>query len=153
MNANQLRTDIVRPALSAIGMHSLAAENLLMGTAAVESNLDFVRQLGGGPALSLFQMEPATHNDIWKAYLSYRPARTADVLRAIATDRQPPAERLVWDFRYAAIMCRLHYRRVQDALPNEHDVWGMAHYWKDFYNTHEGAGTVEKFVEKYALVQ
>lgn len=152
MNANQLRLLIVRPALLAIDMHSDAAENLVMGTAAQESHFKFVQQLGGGPALSMFQMEPATHDDIWDSVLSFRPAIELAVLRAIATDRRPPADRLVWDFRYAAIMCRLHYRRRREPLPDPHDVWAMASYWKRYYNTVAGAGTEQEFVDNYARV-
>lgn len=153
MDATQLRIEIVRPALYVIDMHSNAAENLIMGTAAQESHLEFVKQLNGGPALSLFQMEPATYDDIWGAYLDYRPDLSARVRSAVSTHTRPPADRLKWDFRLATIMCRLHYRRVQDALPHEHDVWGMAHYWKQHYNTPLGAGTPQEFVDNYERVQ
>lgn len=60
MNGKQFRIEIVRPALVTIDLYSDAAENLVMGTAAQESHLDYVKQSGNGPALSLFQMEPAT---------------------------------------------------------------------------------------------
>lgn len=152
MNSNQLRFEIVRPALRSIHMHSQAAENLIMGTAAQESRLEYVRQLDG-PALSLFQIEPATYHDYWDKFLEFRPTIEMDILRAIATDRQPPADRLIWDIRFATIMCRIHYRRISDALPDPHDVWGMAHYWKRYYNTEKGAGTVDEFVKNYRLVQ
>ena len=49
LNAQQLRTLVVRPALQAIGAWSPAAENLVMGTAGQESRLTHLHQLGGGP--------------------------------------------------------------------------------------------------------
>lgn len=153
MNANQLRRDIVRPALRLIGLHSDAAENLVMGTAAVESGLEYVRQLENGPALGLFQMEPATYDDIWSNYLAYREQLSRDIRYAISTAViRPPSDRMVWDLRLAAIMCRIHYLRQKPPLPDPSDVWAMAAYWKEHYNTPLGKGTEQKFVDKYALV-
>ena len=151
IDASQLRNDIVRPALEDTGMWSLDAENLVMGTAAQESRLKYIRQLGDGPALSLFQMEPATYKDIWDNYLSYREDLSETILNAIDASGIPPATRLMWDLRFSAIMCRVHYRRVQEPLPT--DLPGMAQYWKDHYNTVLGAGTVEEFIENYHLVE
>ena len=84
MDAFQLRTEIVKPALEAIGYYSPAAEALIMGTAAQESHLKYVKQLGDGPALGLFQMEPATHDDIWANYLRFRGVIIEDILKACA---------------------------------------------------------------------
>lgn len=151
MDAHQLRHEIVRPALQLIGMYSPAAECLVMGTAAQESRLAYVRQIKG-PALSLWQMEPATHDDIWQHWLVYKPDVQQDVLAAIYVNTPPDAERLVWDLRYGAIMCRLHYRRQPEALPAPDDIWSMAAYWKRTYNTALGKGTEQEFVRNYALV-
>ena len=150
MNANQLREYIVRPALELIDAWSKTAENLVMGTAAQESNLKYVHQLGAGPAVGLFQMEPATHDDIWTNYLQYRQELAASIRKAISYNGgQPSAERMMWDFRYAAIMCRIHYRRVPKSLPDENDVHGLATYWKIHYNSENGAGTTDEFIQNY----
>ncbi len=155
MDANQLREFIVIPALKAIGYHSLAAENLIMGTAAQESHLKYIKQLGTGPALGLFQMEPATYDDIWNNYLKHRKGLSDVILDAIAYHgeaAQPDASRMVWDMRYAALMCRIHYLRVSAPLPDATDVWALAGYWKKYYNTVHGAGTEQEFVDNYARV-
>jgi len=150
LNADQLREYIVRPALELIDAWSVAAENLVVGTAAQESHLKYVHQLGAGPALGLFQMEPETHTDIWNNYLRYREYLAVSIRKAISYNGgEPSAERMIWDFRYAAIMCRIHYRRVSKPLPDEHDIHGLAAYWKEFYNTPDGAGTTEEFVANY----
>jgi len=61
-DADHLRREIIAPALRHIGMWSGAAENLLLGTAAVESRMGtYLRQVGGGPALGIWQVEPVTH--------------------------------------------------------------------------------------------
>ena len=53
-------------------MWSTAAEELVLGTAIVESSLIYISQHGAGPALGLWQVEPATHDDLYANYLSYR---------------------------------------------------------------------------------
>ncbi len=152
INAHQLRVQVVRPALIAVDLHSVAAENLVMGTAAQESHLKYIRQLGGGPALSFFQMEPATYEDLWANYLEYKPELAAKIRNAISTHCKPPANRLLWDLRLGAIMCRVHYRRKPDPLPSADDVPGMAAYWKKHYNTYLGAGTEFEFIKNYSKV-
>lgn len=152
MDATQLREYVVRPALKAIDKWSKAAENLVMGTAAQESNLKYIHQLGNGPAVGLFQMEPATYKDIWANYLEYRLELTDKILSAIESEVTPVSGRMVWDLRLSAIMCRVHYMRVPKPLPDENDVWEMARYWKTFYNSELGKGTVEEFVRNYQRV-
>ncbi len=49
---------------------------------------------------------------------------------------------------YAAAMCRIFYLRFSKPLPQAGDWHGMAKYWKRYYNTHLGAGTVDGFLQK-----
>lgn len=153
MDAKQLRELIVRPALVEVGLHSDAAEDLVMGTAAQESHLQYVKQLGGGPALGLFQVEPFTYNDYWDSYIDDREDLRNTILKAIHTVGEPHPDRVIWDLRYAAIMCRIHYRRIRSPLPHHGDVKGYAAYWKKYYNTIHGSGTEEEFMENYELVK
>ena len=60
LNVRDLRVEVIRPALRALDLWSPAAEDLVLGTAAQESGLAYLRQIGGGPALGLWQIEPAT---------------------------------------------------------------------------------------------
>jgi hypothetical protein len=120
-------------------MYSLAAEELLLGTACQESQLRYVVQLAGGPALGLFQMEPATHDDIWDNFMAYQPR----VLQARIVRLK--AQRMIGNLWYAAAMCRLHYYRVREPIPEVGDLDAQASYWKRHYNTHLGAGTVDEY--------
>ncbi|MGI9250965.1 MAG: hypothetical protein ACR2PR_07175, partial [Pseudohongiellaceae bacterium] len=124
---------------------SKPAVDLLLGTAAQESLLGtYVRQVGGGPALGIYQMEPATHDDILDNYVRYHDD-LVDKLAEIFGSTLPMApERLVYDLRYATIMARLHYYRRPEPLPD--DLVGLAQYWKTHYNTELGAGTVSEYV-------
>lgn len=43
------------------------------------------------------------------------------------------------------ICCRLSYKRIPAAIPS--DLLGRAQYWKEYYNTKAGSGTVEHYLE------
>lgn len=123
------------------------AVELLMGTCAQESHLGkYRRQLGGGPALGIFQMEPATFRDIVDNYLAYHEDLRNKIMEISGVTALQP-EDLVENDRLAVCMARAHYSRVREAIPASLDGW--ARYWKQYYNTPLGAGTVEEFVANY----
>lgn len=115
------------------------AVNLLLGTAAQESAFGtYIQQLGSGPALGIFQMEPATFAWLKKKFRwKYREL----FFRKF--------EELEWDLRLAIIMARLRYRVDKEPLPSAIDIGDMAAYWKRVYNTFKGKGTMAEFVENY----
>ena len=153
LDASQFRLYVVRPALLLTDLWSREAEELLLGTAAAESQLRYVRQIGGGPALGLFQMEPATHRDCWENYLRYRPELAARIDR-LALPGMGRLDQLCGNHLYAAAMARVKYLRDPHPLPEASDVPAMAKMWKRVYNSSAGAGTVEHFVAMYrALIQ
>ena len=47
-------------------------------------------------------------------------------------------------------MCRVHYLRVRESLPQSSDINALAQYWKVHYNTIHGKGTVQKAIDAYA---
>lgn len=149
----QFKKFVVEPSLSALGSryNSPAAVQLLMGTAIQESRLTYLHQLGGGPAVGVFQMEPATHEDIWLNFLAHRPVLAEKILEEGITLAAKPEE-MAWNLRYAAVMCRVHYFRRPEDLPAFNDIHAQAAYWKEHYNTHLGAGTEEEYLENWADV-
>ncbi len=134
--------------LSKIDKYSEEAVDLLMGTCAQESGFGkYNRQLGGGPAVGVFQMEPATHDDIWDNYLCYKRV----FVEQNEIERKP-AESLVYDLEYAIIMCRIHYLRVRESIPKRMDdnyIKRLGEFYKVHYNTYLGKATVEEFIENY----
>jgi len=131
-------------------MFSLQAENLLMGTAAVESDLGtFLTQLGGGQAFGIYQMEVRTARDIIR-YVEQR-SKLVELVSfpegVWGMDYSELRRKLILDLEFATILCRLHYWRVPEPLPS--DIKGLANYWKVHYNTYLGKGTVERFEWKY----
>ena len=146
LHVQQFAEWVIVPALDAIGLNSQAAQELLLGTALQESNLYYLKQLGMGPAMGLFQMEPATHDDIWTHYLIYKP-KLAGKVHTISAQQTP--EELAGNLWYAAAMCRIHYLRVKAPLPEAGDIDAQAAYWKKHYNTTLGAGTEDEYLASW----
>lgn len=146
LDVKQFKDLVIVPALQTLELYSEAAVELVLGTALQESGLRYLQQLNEGPALGLFQMEPATHDDIWNNYLKYRP-ELAGRLKSLGVVAFPLA--MVGNLWYGAGMCRVHYFRVKDPLPAQGDYEGQAAYWKEHYNTYLGAGTEEEYLENW----
>jgi hypothetical protein len=146
METKQLE-QLITATLKEVDLHSSEAVSLLLGTAAQESALGkYIRQLGNGPALGFFQMEPATFRDIIENFLYYKPILKAKVIEACNV-KHLDADCLEYNLKVAIIFCRLHYLRVPEKLP--YSIQGMAAYWKKHYNTHLGKGTEKEFFENF----
>lgn len=153
MDVTNFRVEIVRPALQLCGLWSEAAENLIVGTALAESNLNVVTQMGDGPALSFMQIEPDTYNEILR-YL-HRPDNKLlkeRVLSACFMDVFPDAKCLVWNIRLAVLIARLVYWRRHEPLPEKEDYEGMANYHKKHYNTYLGKADVSQNIKIFKMV-
>jgi hypothetical protein len=144
--ANVFVATILRPTLNHIALPSEAAEQLLLGTALVESRLVHRRQIGGGPARGFFQMEPATHDDIWNNFLEFRPGLAEKIKSLRSSPAANAHQELERNDKYACAMARAHYLRAPEVLPEVGDLEGMAGYWKQYYNTPLGAGSVSKYL-------
>ncbi len=92
-------------------------------------------------------MEPATEIDIWDNYISYRHDLKLHLRDFCCT--RPSKRRLEADLTYQILMARIHYLRVEDSIPKVDDLEGQARYWKQFYNTPKGKGTVEEYMKNY----
>lgn len=160
INYDQLREYVVIPTLSNLGMYSEAAEQLVMGTIAQESDGTFLKQIGGGPALGIIQMEPATHKDIWLNFLKYTDCLAGDLRELVSAEADeafesrgyPDELELMTNLKYAVAMCRVHYWRKPQSLPDANDINGLAEYWKEHYNTFKGAGTVRQFINNFPFM-
>lgn len=161
-NAQQFRELVVRPQLWDLDPHipySQEAEDLLVMTAAHESHLGTYLKQVNGPALGVYQMEPATHDDIWYNYLEFQGGIKAEVsMLTNQVDYVGPGAfwLLVYNLRYATAMARVHYYRVSEALPKRSDfetrsdyVLALAKYAKKYYNTDKGKATVEDYYRAF----
>ena len=129
--------------LEALQMHSQDAFDLVMRTGMQESKFKHLEQLGDGPALGFFQVEPATANDIWYNYLMFKSALRNNL--ALVAPMGPWSDfTIMSNIALQVALCRLKYRRNRDPIPST--IEGQASYWKAVYNTHKGAGKPEEFV-------
>lgn len=141
-----LQRCVIRPSLEPLGLYSGPAEQLLLGTLAVESDLGYFLQQTNGPALGIYQIEPATHQDIWDNYLAYKNTLAAQIGAMLPVSPDVTIEQLlITDLRYATIIARLVYYRQNEPLPNINDYPAQAAYWKKYYNTEQGKGSVEQY--------
>lgn len=151
------REHVVRVALKTIDLWSPAAEILVTGTALQESALITLHQVDG-PALGFFQMEPATHDDIWR-WLKEAPRpilMKLDKLMLGDAELAADIDELVGNAWYAAAMCRLRYAMVPEPLPEvagteptQAELAEIAAYYKQHYNTPLGKATPEEFIANW----
>lgn len=149
MNPDALRLHM-RSTLQLMGgkLWSPNAEELLLGTCAQESHLGtYRRQLGGGPALGIYQMEPMTEQSLWRDYIYYRADLAVAITRVCGVNK-PDAYQLEMNLAYQHIMARLRYFAwVKEPIPMTLNT--QAVYWKDHYNTELGKGRPEEYVSNY----
>ena len=129
------------------------AITLIHETGVVESGYKYLRQLGDGPAKSFWQIEPLSAVDNLQHYLKHRKSlmlRCAMVSMIDLKHWQNNDERL-WsnilekNISAAIVHCRIKYWRVPKSMPNT--LEGRAKYWKKYYNTDQGKGTEEKYID------
>lgn len=151
-------------------LDSLAARQLLVGTAMAESGLRHQLQFPNGPARSVFQIEPETLRLIG-VWLTNSQARHKFVPRLSALlpawmlplplashprwDSLPQllrglADHVTFDDHLACALARLLYWSIPSPLPAPGDWVRQADYWKRHYNSPLGKGTPEAYLQRNA---
>lgn len=149
MNALQLKELIIEPVLKSLQLYSNSAVNLLLGTAAVESNLgEYLEQISIGIAKGIYQIEMETHNNIVNYIIKTYP-HLYGILSNFKISSMTNEENLIGNLYYATAIARLIYFSIKRKLPPHNDIEGLAKYWKKYYNTEKGKGTVQDFIDKY----
>ncbi len=154
MKADVLVDVIIRPTLSYLELGSRNAEQLILDTAKQESACGhYLRQIGyditsSGGAFGIYQCELKTYYDILDNYLKYRP-ELATKVHNLKIHSISDAENLMYNLPYATAICRIHYLRVKEKLPDSRDVTERARYWKKYYNTPKGKGIEQEFIDNY----
>lgn len=148
INSTQLAEFIIRPILKRFDLYSKEAETLLVGTCAAESIIgedQYIKQVGG-PAMGIYQMEKATHDWLVDVITTKR-TKYAKLITWVEDTGGFTVERLLYDLYYMTIMARVRYLVVPKRIPM--DLYNIAEYWKQYYNTEAGAGTVDGFIRKF----
>lgn len=150
MDPSYLIGYLIPCALYSLEFPTTDVTNLLAGTVCVESDMGkYTSQMGGGPALGIYQMEPDTYYDIWDNFLKYRVNIAQKIINSSGGEGVPKFEQLRYNTILATQMARIHYLRVKEKIPDGQDLEGLARYWKLYYNTKNGKGKEEDFIKKY----
>lgn len=131
-----------------INLYSEDIRELLMLTAAQESHCGKYLIQINGPAVGIFQIEPATYNDLFDNYLIYNQ----DLLKIIDTfnlNSEIWLIHLTGNIVYQIIIARLQYRRFKEAVPSAKDIPGLAYYYKKYWNTIKGKATIQEAIDNY----
>jgi hypothetical protein len=107
----------------------------MLGTVLHESHLNYVEQVGGGPALGFSQIESKTHLDIQRYLNRYdNKALKERVLSACFYECFPSDDALIHNLRYGVLITRIKYYMISAALPAPNDFENMAKYYIKYYN-------------------
>ena len=148
--ADDLRHLVIRDTLHYLNDWSLAAENLLLGTAAQESGL------GGwnkGRRMGLYHITPAMHRAVWDKYLINNPQLASEV-RGMAGQHsflKAPHGELVTNLKYATAIAWMVYRRSGQKLPEASNLVELGKFWHRHFHP-KAEGTVADFVKNYQLL-
>jgi len=136
--------DDVLNQLEGIGIpNTEEARYLVFETGMAESGYRHLEQIGGGPGISFFQLEIGTVTDIWENYVLYRKPYI-QALYKLGLVEDALTFSVFTNIALAVAFCRLYYRRKPGAIPGT--MPGRAAYWKKYYNTAGGAGSVDHYV-------
>ncbi len=147
---DELRLLVIRPTLKHLRAWSAGMENLLLGTAAQESQLGFHLKLGRRHGLGLYQIQPHTHREIWDRFLINHPALASKV-RGLASQRDfldHPHSELTTNLRYATAIAWLVYRAAGIDRVDEANIRTMAKLWHRHFH-HGPAASARDFVHSY----
>lgn len=137
--------------------YSETVARLLMGTCATESHLRWRRQGGFNlvrldGAWGLWQTEQGAVKDSVK-YLRRRGdvlancSQFVDMTGVFDMDIRALLMRIMEDDRFAVVFARLHYLRVVSPVPV--GLTEQAAYYKKYYNTVAGKGSVDKYLRDW----
>lgn len=157
MNTEQLLELIITPTHKYMGgnYQSDSADLLSLCTAAIESDCGYYIKQVNGPALGIWQMEPATHEDILancNAIIKFGKIEL-EVLDLSTNGFSCTNDDLINSPKYACAMARLKYSMDSNPLPKvtgnrKEDERDFYDYYKRVYNTELGKSTFAKWQVK-----
>lgn len=154
MNPEQFISLIIKPTLKKLAeynpaMLSQEAADLLLCTAAHESHLgEYIKQVNG-PALGVYQIEPATNKSLWDDFILVPSRRNfAQMMYSElpTSSKYPYADQLMTNLTYQTIMARLKYWIAPEPIPKL-GLHSLADYWGKYYQSTSDPAKIEKFIK------
>ena len=118
-----------------------------MGIMGVETNwYSYCVQLGDNPAAyGPFECQEASYEDTWKYCVECGIApKLLAACGMTPSVVMPDRSILIYNLRFAALMCRMFFARFKECLPEPDDYTGFANLHKLRYNTSGGSTDLEK---------
>ena len=147
MDAKHLSEFIIIPILKYLGLYSKEAARLILFTAAQETLCGkYLRQItsdGYGPARGMYQCEPTTFSDILR-YMENN--KREPLINSLKVPALTDLTNLTINIPYATAICRIHYIRNSERLPDENNINDIWEYYKKYYNTYLGKATKINFI-------
>lgn len=142
---------IIKPSLEALGDYSPRAAQLLLATAAQESQLGLHCYNRLSQGLGPYQITKAKHRELWDHYLILSP-ELASRQRGLASQQQflrDPERELVTNLGYSTGMAWMIYRR-HNIGGDLTDIASLAQIWAQHFDNGSGAHrSTDVFIKTY----
>lgn len=155
IDPNQLRDFVINPVLKILDLlndrppKGRGTIELLLGTAMQESELGVWLHQISGPAIGIWQIEPATARDLLN-WLRAGHTELYQTLLTLSAQNFDLDEQMAGNLYFACAMARLYYWRIPEPLPAAGDIEGQWQYYKKYYNTPAGAATRTQYMQGFA---
>lgn len=140
---------VIRPTLKALGICKPAAEKLMLGTAAVQSNLGFVLQSHQG--MGIFGIDTHRHREIWDKYLAFNED-LASTVRGLASQHdflKAPDTELISNLKYSTAIAWMVYQQAGVDLSQLKTPQDLADCWYQVFTENSEHQSPAKFLTQY----
>jgi hypothetical protein len=150
MNSNILeksKSDLKEQIRTILAKYNLPSDKDFLYRVSLMESLGgkYLTQIGGGPALGWYQIEPPTAIDIMRHIRTDKLPESFQNLIKMCLDEGLLLEILLTHYlEFQTVIARLHLMRFREAIPV--GVLEQGKYWKKYWNTNLGKGTIEKWL-------
>ncbi len=149
---SDLREQIIKPCLEALGDFSDSNADLLLGTATQESLLSEQHYCAERQGLGIYRITAEKHREIWDKYLIQFPD-LASMVRGFASQQQflkNPHQELISNWAYATAVAWMIYKSSNIETGKSMDGNGLAQLWARCFENGTGcARNAEEFMATY----
>jgi len=152
INAHCLKEQVIEPTLKYLNDLNESTVDLLLGTAALESNLSPLTEGSSETkGIGLFNISPQSHTDVWDKYLAFDPD-LASKIRGLASQRSfltNPHTELSTNLAYATAIAWCIYRRSSVSLKAKESIQNLSLCWNAHYRQPNSTYNSTDFCHRY----
>ncbi|MDX1695762.1 MAG: hypothetical protein R3208_18495 [Ketobacteraceae bacterium] len=140
---------VIRPTLRSLGVNAPMVENLLLGTAAVQSNMGFY--LNSHHGIGIYGIDEERHQAIWDQYLAFNEDLASHV-RGLASQHEflkAPHAELACNLRYATAIAWMIYQEGGVHAGDLHSEQDLAECWYRVFARENACQSPETFSARY----